>query len=226
MKNLPEAVRRLFFIDSPNLNHVKELEDRMHSHIDFRDVFQGIVTAQIQTSEALKGIQAVVDKPEPQRRSGASSFKVNLTMPTLHDSDFDFWKHWNACQNVARCQTAGAALDEMDFLSLWMPTFLPEGGVRAQTVKTDYDRACRKGRLPKEVGAVLVEMRDAVALLLRESDLEKAERLELMWNEISRGNSTHAEFRVKWVAMLDDIDDELPQVRDADSLYRRYLKAI
>ena len=45
----------------------------------------------------------------------------------------------------------------MDFMSLWMPTFLPEGGVRAQTLKTHYDRACRKGRLPTQVSAVLVE---------------------------------------------------------------------
>ena len=85
----------------------------------FKDMFKGIVTAQIQTSEALKGIESVVNKPEPaERRSGAASFKVNLTMPTLHDSDFEFWKHWHACQNVARCQTAGAALNEMDFMSL------------------------------------------------------------------------------------------------------------
>ena len=70
------------------------------------------------------------------------------------------------------------------------------------------------------------EIRDEVALLLRESDLEKAERLELMWNQISQGNSRHAEFRAKWNAMLDDIDDEPPQVREPDSLYRRYLKSI
>ena len=107
-----------------------------------------------------------------------------------------------------------------------MPTFLPEGGVRSLTVKTEYDRACRKGRLPKQAKEVLEKIRDEVALLLRESDLEKAEQLELMWAEISQGKSAHAEFRAKWNATLDDIDDELPQVRDPDSLYRRYLKAI
>ena len=168
-----------------------------------------------------------MNKPEPdERRSGTASFKLNLTMPTLHDSDFEFWKHWNSCQNVARCQTAGADLNEMDFMSLWMPTMLPEGGVRALTVKTHYERACRKGRLPHEVKEVLVEMRNAVALLLTESDLEKAERLQQMWNDISQGASTHAEFKVKWVALLDDIDGELPQVRCPDSLFRKYLGAI
>ena len=94
------------------------------------------------------------------------------------------------------------------------------------TVKTEYDRACRKGRWPHEAKEVLEEIRDAVALLLRESDLEKAERLELMWNEIAQGNTTHAEFRAKWNAMLDDIDGELPQVKDPAIIYRRYLKAI
>ena len=56
----------------------------------FKDMFKGLVTAQIQTSEALKGIEMVVNKPEPaERHSGAASFKVNLTMPTLHVSDFE-----------------------------------------------------------------------------------------------------------------------------------------
>ena len=114
------------------------------------------------------------------RSRKSAGVRVTLTMPTLHDADFDFWKHWTSCQNVARCQTAGAALNEMDFMSLRMPTFLPEGGVRAQTLKTHYDRACRKGRLPTQVSAVIGEMRDAVSVLLTESDLEKAERLELM----------------------------------------------
>ena len=43
---------------------------------------------------------------------------------------------------------------------------------------------------------------------------------------MAQGNATHAEFRAKWNAMLDDIDGELPQVKDPASLYRRYLKAI
>ena len=47
-----------------------------------------------------------------------------------------------------------------------------------------------------------------------------------MWTEIAQGNATHAEFRAKWNAMLDDIDGELPQVKDPSSLYGRYLKAI
>ena len=114
----------------------------------------------------------------------------------------------------------------MDYMSLWMPTLLPEGGVRAQTVKTIYERACKKGKLPGEVTKVLEEMRDEVAKLLQESPFERAERLELMWNEISQGNSTHAEFKVKWIAMLDDIDNELPQARDSGSLFRRYIGAI
>ena len=45
-----------------------------------------------------------------------------------------------------------------------------------------------------------------------------------MWYEIAQENATHAEFRAKWNAMLDDIDGELPQVKDPTSLYRRYLK--
>ena len=103
----------------------------------FKDMFKGIVTPQLQTAAALTGIESVVNKPvSAERRSGAASFKVNLTMPTLHDTDFEFWKHWHASQNVARCQTAGAPLNEMDFMSLWMPTMLPEGGVRALTVNS------------------------------------------------------------------------------------------
>ena len=120
-------------------------------------MFEGIVQTQIQTAEALKGIDVVVSKPDqPAKRAGAASLKVNLTMPVLHDTDFDFWKHWHACQNVARCHTVGAALVGLDFLSLWVTTFSPEGGVRQLTVKTEYERACRKGRLPDEAGAVLI----------------------------------------------------------------------
>ena len=82
-----------------------------------------------------------------------------------------------------------------------MATFSPEGGARSLTVNTEYDRACLKGRLPHEAKEVLEEVRDAVALLLRESDLEKAERVELMWNGIAQENATHAEFRAKWNAL-------------------------
>ena len=97
--------------------------------------------------------------------------------------------------------------------------------MRALIIKTEYDWACRKGRLPTEAKQVLEEIRDTFALLLRASQLEKAERLELMWPGISQGSATHAAFRAKWNAMLDDIHGELPQVKDPSSLYRRYLKA-
>ena len=143
---------------------LREAERKLGAHTDhddmYKDLMKVVVTSQIQTAEALKNLAAISSKPESaERRTGAASFKVNLVMPTLHDSDFEFWKHWHACQNVARCQTAGAALNLMDFMSLWIPTLLPEGGVRALTVKTHYERACRKGRLPNEVAAVLSEMR-------------------------------------------------------------------
>ena len=151
-----------------------QVENLMRSKPDAEDVslnevFKNIVQTQIQTAEALKGINDVVSKLDPlAKRAGVASLKVNLTMPVLHDMDFDeVWKHWNACQNVARCQTAGAALDEVGFLSLLITTFAPEGGVRQLTVKTEYDRACRKGRLPDEAKEVSAEIRDAVALLGR-----------------------------------------------------------
>ena len=44
--------------------------------------------------------------------------------------------------------------------------------------------------------------------------------------EIAQGNATHAEFRAKWNAMLDDIDGELPRMKHPASLDTRYLKAI
>ena len=62
------------------------------------------------------------------------------------------------------------------------------------------------GRLPSEVSEVLTEMRDAVSLLLAETEFERSQRLEQMWGEVEQGNTTHAEFRAKWNAMLDDID--------------------
>ena len=99
-----------------------------------------------------------------------------------------------------------------------MTRFSPECGVRALTIKTEYDRACRKGRLPDGAGKVFLQIRDSASKLLSESKLEKAERLENMWNEIDQGTSTRAEFRAKWSAMLDDTDDQLPQVRDSESL--------
>ena len=93
---------------------------------------------------------ALAQKAKPT--GGAASLKVDLHMPILHDNNFDFWKHWHACQNVARCQTVGRELNDLDFLSIWMTRFQPEGGVRAQTIKTEYERAAQKGRLPWRFG--------------------------------------------------------------------------
>ena len=155
-----------------------------------------LVQSQLAQAESNLMIAEVLKRKE-QPKLGSATLKVDLQMPTLHDTSFEFWRHWHACQNVARCQTAGSALNEMDFLSMWINRFLPEGGVRATTLKTLYDRAARKGRLPSEAPLVLTEMRGAVSLLLAETELERSQRLEQMWNEIEQGNTTHAEFRAK-----------------------------
>ena len=112
-----------------------------------------------------------------------------------------------------------------DVLLVFRRTLAP-GSTRLKVYDTVMNRARKRGWLPDNAKKVLDEVISVLRRTIRETKMEKKERAEKVFDELSMGRLPHSAFRAEWERCLDEMEDAGIEPLSSDTLYRRYLRKI
>ena len=100
-------------------------------------------------------------------------------------------------------------------LTLFRKTLAP-GSTRLKVYDTEFRKARKNGRLPEEAKAVFDEIVEKLHRTIRETALQRKERVEKEFAQLVMGKLSHSTFRA-------EAQVEIP---GRDSLYRTYLRKL
>ena len=103
---------------------------------------------------------------------------------------------------------------------------MPAGSVRLKVYDIAIKRARKAGKLPhdaKEVyDALIVKLRSVI----RETKMQKQERVEKEFHDLTMGRLPHATFRTEWEYLIDEMEEAGVDMPTEGTLFRRYLGKI
>ena len=110
-------------------------------------------------------------------------------------------------------------------LQVFRRTLAP-GSTRLKVYDTTVSRARKKLRLPHEAKEVFDEVVAKLKRTIRETAMERKERAEKAFDDLSMGRLPHSAFRAEWEYCLDELEDAGVDSMSEDTLYRRYLRKL
>ena len=123
------------------------------------------------------------------------------------------------------CHRAGSPLNPTEELMMFRDTLLPKGtGMRYLEFQHLYELADHAGRLPDEAAEVLLEIKDALADVIKESNHEKEDRLEREFEDIfQERNENHQSFFARFRKKVGELKRAKMTIgADEARLYRKY----
>ena len=85
-------------------------------------------------------------------------------------------------------------------------------------------RARRRGRLPHEAEAVYQELTTKLRWCIRETALQRQERVEKEFKELVMGTLPHGKFRIMWEDKLEDLETAEVQMPDSETFKTREIR--
>jgi hypothetical protein len=151
-------------------------------------------------------------------------FKQNL--PVIKDTDTDLDRHIREYQSILDCHTIGKkGVRPYDMLTVFRKTLAP-GGTRLKVYDTVVKRARKLGRLPLQAKEVYEEILVKLRRTIRETKMQRKERVEKEFEDLVMGKLSHSAFRAEWEYYLEEFGDAELDLPSKDTLYRRYLRKI
>ena len=167
------------------------------------------------------------DPPDSTERVHAiSGLEVKQSLPVIKDTDPDLEKHIREFQSIMDCQAVGRkGVRPYDVLLVFRKTLAP-GSTRLKVYETEVRRALKAKRLPGDAKAVLDEILTKLRRVIRETAMQKKERVEREFDLLVMGKLSHSTFRAEWEYCLEELEDAGVDLPSKDSLYRTYLRKI
>ena len=123
---------------------------------------------------------------------------VKQNLPVIKDADPDIDKHVKEFQSVLDCQAVGRRkVRPYDKLSLFRRTLAP-GSVRLKIYDTLVSVARDEERLPEDAEAVYGEVLAKLRASIRETPMQRQERVEAEFEALRMGRTSHPAFRAEW----------------------------
>ena len=112
-----------------------------------------------------------------------------------------------------------------DMLTVFRKTLAP-GSTRLKVFDTVVKRARKLGRLPAEAKEVFDEVVIKLRRTIRETVMQKQERVEREFDQLQMGKLSHSTFRAEWEYCLEELEDAGVDLPSQNSLYRKYLRKL
>merc|ERR1712242_297076 len=155
-----------------------------------------------------------------------AGFKFEQSLPVIKDSDYDFERRVREFQSILDCHSFGRrGIRPYDQLTLFRKT-LPSGSVRLKVYDTAIKRARKAGKLPHEAREVYEGILIKLRGVIRETRMQKQERVEREFHDLLMGRLPHSTFRAEWEYMLDEMEEAGVDMPTQDTLFRRYLSKV
>ena len=103
-----------------------------------------------------------------------------------------------------------------DMLTVFRKTLAP-GSTRLKVFDTVVKRARKLGRLPAEAKEVFDEVVIKLRRTIRETVMQKQERVEREFDQLQMGKLSHSTFRAEWEYCLEDLEDAGVDLLSQDS---------
>merc|ERR1712039_469663 len=148
-------------------------------------------------------------------------------LPVIKDTDTDLDRHIREFQSILDCHTmgrGGGGVRPYDALTVFRKT-LAGGSTRLKVYDTVVRRARKLGRLPSDAKAVFDEVVVKLQRTIRETAMQRKERVEKEFGALTMGRLNHSTFRAEWEHCLDELEEAGVDLPSQDSLYRMYLRA-
>ena len=160
------------------------------------------------------------------RLNAIAGFEFKQSLPVIKDSDFDFERHVREFQSILDCHTFGRrGIRPYDQLTVFRKT-LPAGSVRLKVYDTAVKRARKAGKLPHDAKDVYEDIITKLRTVIKETPMQRQERVEREFHELHMGRLPHATFRTEWEHLLDEMEDAGVDMPTENTLFRRYLSKI
>ena len=132
----------------------------------------------------------------------------------------------NAFENAIECHHyGGRGTRDIDRLHLYQNGF-KDGSTRKRVYDNSVRRAAREGRVPKEAGEVLVEIKKRLRSYIHETDLQQMSRLDREFENLVQGGMSRSNFRALWDSKLQDMEESPMDMPTETTLYRKYLQKL
>ena len=149
--------------------------------------------------------------------------KIESQIPVLLDQQTDLDKFLTEFENVLDCHTFGRRkVRPFDRLMLFKRCF-PPGSARLLVYDGAIRRARRRGLLPGNAEHVYQDIITEMRKTVRETLLQRQERVEAKFAALSMGALPHGKFRVMWEDKLEDMEEANMDKPAPATLYRKYL---
>ena len=133
-----------------------------------------------------------------------SGLEFKQKPPVIKDNDKNLNKHRMEFQSLLDMHAFGRkAVRALDKLHVYRKTLEP-GGIRLAIYDHEMRVAMRNGRLPAEAKTVFDEVIAKQRRRIRETDMEKEERVEKAFQNLEMGRQSHAQFRGSFEDRLED----------------------
>jgi hypothetical protein len=93
-----------------------------------------------------------------------------------------------------------------DMLTVFRKTLAP-GGTRLKVYDTVVKRARKLGRLPLQAKEVYEEILVKLRRTIRETKMQRKERVEKEFEDLVMGKLSHSAFRAEWEYYLEEFDE-------------------
>ena len=159
--------------------------------------------------------------------SALTGLEFKQQLPIIKDNDFDFEGHLREVQTVLDCHAYGrrGGVRPIDQLTVFRKT-LADGSTRRQVFDTMKKIAQDQGRLPYEAKEVYDEIIERLRGTIRETELQRQERVERDFHALTMGRLPHATFRAKWEHVLYEMRAASIDMPASRTLMREYLRKI
>ena len=98
--------------------------------------------------------------------------------------------------------------------------------MRLKVYDTAIKRARKAGKLPHEANEVYDEIIAKLRRVIREAKMQKQERVEKEFHDLSMGRLPHSTFHTEWEYLLDEMEEAGVDMPTQDTLFRRYLSKV
>ena len=131
-------------------------------------------------------------------RKTISGFEFKQSLPVIKDNDLDLDRHLREFESLIDCHSFGKrGVRPYDLLTVFRRT-LATGSTRLKIYDTELARARKRHRLPGEAKQVFDEIIAKLKRILRETGLERKERAERAFEDLTMGRLPHPAFRAEW----------------------------
>ena len=147
------------------------------------------------------------ESAEPVERVGAiTGLEYKQNLPVIKDTDTNLERHVREFQSILDCHTVGKkGVRPYAMLSVFRKTLAP-GSTRLKVYDTVVNRARKQGRLPEEAKAVFDELLIKLGRTIRETLMQRKERVEKEFDQLMMGKLSHSTFRAEWEYGLEELE--------------------